>query len=137
MKIDDMRARAERDEQKDCAPGGQMITGRRSFKPTTAQRQLVKSLAALGGRHEDVAQQIGLRSAKTLRKHFRAELDRGGPEANSQVARTLFKMAISGEHPSATMFWLKCRAGWREVNEFGNAVAALPPFVVNIIRKPQ
>src|SRR5258706_14960820 len=97
--------------------------GRKKFEPTAAQRQLVKSLAALGNRHEDVAQQIGLRSAKTLRKYFRGELDRGAPEANSQVARTLFKMAISGEHPSATMFWLKCRAGWREVNQVGKAAA--------------
>jgi hypothetical protein len=113
------------------------MMGRTKFEPDPGQRQLVKSLAALGGRHEDIAQQIGLRSPKTLRKHFRGELDRGAAEANSQVARTLFKMATSGEYPGATMFWLKCRAGWREVNEFGHATASLPAFVVTVGKKPK
>jgi len=53
------------------------MIGRKKFEPDPGQRELVKSLAALGGRHEDIAEQIGMRSAKTLRKHFRKELDRG------------------------------------------------------------
>jgi hypothetical protein len=108
------------------------MTGRTKFEPDPGQRQLVKSLAALGGKHEDISAQVGLRSPKTLRKHFRTELDRGAAEANSQVARTLFRMATSGDCPGATIFWLKCRAGWREVNEFGHAVASLPPFIVTL-----
>jgi hypothetical protein len=53
------------------------MMGRKKFEPDPGQRQLVKSLAAFGGRHEEIALQVGLRSAKTLRKHFREELDRG------------------------------------------------------------
>jgi hypothetical protein len=110
--------------------------GRKKFEPDPAQRQLVKSLAALGGRHEEIAAQVGLRSAKTLRKHFRTELDRGAAEANSQVARAMFRMAVSGDHPSATIFWLKCRAGWRETNEFGHATGSPPAFVVSQAKDP-
>ena len=111
--------------------------GRKTFEPTTAQRLLVKSLAALGGKHEDIAPQVGLRSAKTLRKCFRTELDRGAAEANAQVARTLFRMATSGNVPGATMFWLKCQAGWREGGEFGRAATPLPAFVVTLGKKPK
>jgi hypothetical protein len=35
-------------------------------------------------------------------------------EANCDVALSLFDMATSGGNASAAMFWMKCRAGWRE-----------------------
>ena len=84
------------------------------LQPTDDQRKLVKSLAATGTKQCDIAQLVGIRSPKTLRKYFRDELDRGALEANSNVARTLYQMATSGKYVAATMFWLKCRAGWRE-----------------------
>ena len=43
---------------------------RPKFKPTDANRTTVRSLAAYGTKHEEIAKIIGLRSAKTLRKHF-------------------------------------------------------------------
>ncbi len=52
--------------------------------------------------------------AKTLRKHFRAELDRGTVEANAKVAQSLFQMATQGKNVAAAIFWMKARAGWRE-----------------------
>ena len=76
--------------------------------------------------------QVGLRSAKTLRKHFHDELDRGAAEANSQVRRTFYKMATSGECPAATIFWLKCRDGWREGGEFRHVAAPIPEFIVTV-----
>src|SRR5262249_52278404 len=45
--------------------------------PSDEQRRLVKSLAAVGVPHQENARQIGICSPKTLRKHFREELDRG------------------------------------------------------------
>ena len=44
---------------------------RPSFKATAEQRKLVKSLAAVGLRQEQICAMVGLRSPKTLRKHFR------------------------------------------------------------------
>ena len=40
----------------------------------------------------------------------------GSVKANSSVAQSLYKMATSGKCPASTMFWLKCRAGWRETS---------------------
>ena len=50
---------------------------------------------------------------KTLRKHYRDELDMGETKANAQIAGFLFNAAKSG-NVSAQIFWLKIRARWRE-----------------------
>jgi hypothetical protein len=101
------------------------------FTPTEEQRRLVKSLSACGVQHEQIGRRIDIRSAKTLRKHFREELDAGALEANTSVVQTLYKMATSGKHPMATMFWLKCRAGWRESRTLEPIPVSLPPFIVS------
>ena len=103
---------------------------RPQFIPTNEQRGLVKSMAAMGIQHEHIAWKIGVRSPKTLRKHFREELDLGATEANYKVAKTLFQMATSGEHPAATIFWVKTRNGFREHPPLGGASAVPPPFIV-------
>ena len=51
--------------------------------------------------------------AKTLRKHYRDELDLGETKANAQIAGFLFNAAKSG-NVTAQIFWLKTRARWRE-----------------------
>jgi hypothetical protein len=51
---------------------------------------------------------VGLRSPKTLRKHFRAELNAGLAEATWAVARVAYEMANSGRYPQMTIFWDKC-----------------------------
>ena len=53
---------------------------------------------------------------KTLRKHYRDELDTGHIKANSKVAENLYRKAL-GEGPqsvTAAIFWLKTRAQWKE-----------------------
>lgn len=54
--------------------------------------------------------------AKTLRKHFAEELATGHTEANAKVAASLFKKATGDGQGSvvAAIFWLKCRAGWKD-----------------------
>jgi hypothetical protein len=59
---------------------------------------------------------IGI-SVPTLEKYYREELDTGLDIANAKVAETLFEMATSGKVPSATYFWLKTRAKWRETDK--------------------
>jgi hypothetical protein len=58
---------------------------RPKLNPTPDQRNQVKSFAAFGIAHEDIAKVIGIKSPKTLRKHFRQELDLGAIEANGRV----------------------------------------------------
>jgi hypothetical protein len=66
------------------------------FAVSDEQRRLVRSMAAMGTRHEQIAQLIGCRSPKTLRRHFRIELDRGSIEANYQIATALHRKAREG-----------------------------------------
>ncbi|MGG5819088.1 hypothetical protein [Falsiroseomonas sp. HW251] len=66
--------------------------------------------------------------AKTLRKHFRAELDRGGTEATTKVAQSLFRMATEGNNVAAAIFWMKGRAGWSERQRVDHGFNA--PFAV-------
>lgn len=86
-----------------------------SFKPTEQQRKQVEAMAAYGVPGADIARVMGI-GLTTLKKYFRDELDLGHVRANAAVAETCFKMAVSGKVPAATFFWMKTRAGWREVN---------------------
>ena len=52
---------------------------------------------------------------KTLRKHFRRELDTAKVRANAQIGGTLFNKAVNGD-TSAAIFWAKTQMGWKETN---------------------
>jgi hypothetical protein len=89
--------------------------GRPPYEPTDKDRATVKTMAAFGVPEYDIAKVLGI-SDRTLRKYFWRELEVGHIEANSQVAASLFKVA-TGAGPQAVqaqMFWLRCRAGWRD-----------------------
>jgi len=90
----------------------------------------VKVLSSYGIRQADIGTEVGLRSPKTLRKHFRDELDCGRIEANIKVRKTLYAMATSGEHVSATIYWLSRQAGWKSKGAGETRPAAIPDFVV-------
>jgi hypothetical protein len=102
---------------------------RPKLNPSEEQRKRVKSLSAVGIPQEEIARQIGIRSPKTLRKHFRHELDRGAMEANASVAGALYNKAIAGD-TAAMKFWLLCRGGWRPGPSFESRATQPPPFVV-------
>jgi len=79
---------------------------RPSFKPTVEKQKMVKSMAAIGLTHDQMATAIGIRSPKTLRKHFRNPLNAGNAEAIAKVTSVAYEMAQSGKYPSMTRFWL-------------------------------
>jgi hypothetical protein len=81
------------------------------FKPTKDQRKLVQSLAAIGVRQEHISAAIGIRSPKTLRKHFRKDIAKGDAEATATVMATAYSMATSGNFPGMTRFWLSTVGG--------------------------
>lgn len=41
----------------------------------------------------------------------------GKEQLNEMVINSAFEQAVSGKVPAMTMFWLKCRAGWKENNQ--------------------
>ena len=86
--------------------------GRRAHRPDPSQRRQVEALAAYGIPEADISGVVGI-DPKTLRKHYREELDLGETKANAQVAGFLFNAAKNG-NVTAQIFWLKTRARWRE-----------------------
>ncbi len=87
-----------------------------AFLPSEEQRRTVKAMAGLGVPHEGIAVLLDI-DAKTLRKYFHPELERGSVEATAKVAQSLFQLATTGKNVAAAIFWMKARAGWREKHE--------------------
>ncbi|MEZ2352114.1 hypothetical protein [Caballeronia sp. RCC_10] len=91
---------------------------RSAFTPAAAQRQLVLKLAACGTSVAEICALVtGARgrpvTEETLRRHFAQELTEGAVRANSNVAQSLYNKATGGD-TIAAIFWLKCRAHWKE-----------------------
>ena len=97
-------------------------------KPTADQRSMVESLSGFGIPQEHIAGKIDI-DLKTLRKHYRKELDGGVTKANSQVAQSLYKKAVELGDTTAMIFWLKTRARWSETQkvELSNPDGTLKP----------
>jgi predicted transcriptional regulator len=88
---------------------------RPAHKPDASVRRQVEAMAGYGVPEADIAGVVGV-SPKTLRKHYRGELDHGHVKANAKVAENLYRKATGEgrEAVIAAIFWLKTRAGWKE-----------------------
>jgi hypothetical protein len=111
--------------------------GRVAHKPDPSLQRQVEAMAGFGVPEIDIAGVIGI-DPKTLRKHYRAELDHGHVKANVRVAENLYRKATGEGRESviAAIFWLKTRAGWREtsVHEIGGSRNLPPLNVERIVR---
>lgn len=102
---------------------------RPAHQPTEATRATVEALAGVAGlRQAEIAAHIGV-SEKTLRRHYRGELDRATVTAVAKVAESLFQKAIAGD-TTAMIFWLKARAGWSDKPAADSGDDAPPPTKV-------
>jgi hypothetical protein len=84
-------------------------------KSTEADRRSVEAMAGYGIPEDDIARVIGI-SSPALSELYRDELDLGHVKANTAVAQNLFKIA-TGSGPgaaTASIFWLRMRAGWSD-----------------------
>lgn len=70
--------------------------GRPKWKPTAAERQKIRSLAAMRQSPKAIARMFGV-SVPTLRKHCADELANAANEADSAVMLALFKSAIGSD----------------------------------------
>ena len=102
--------------------------GRRAHQPDPGLRRQVEAMAAYGIPEDDIARVVTI-DPKTLRKHYRDELDMGATKANAQVAGFLFNSARNG-NVTAQIFWLKTRASWKEAPSEHRHVAAVGTFDV-------
>jgi hypothetical protein len=89
--------------------------GRRAHTPDAFHRRQVEAMAGYGVPEEGIARVLAV-DAKTLRKHYREELDTGHFKATAKVAESLFRKATGdgAQSVTAAIFWLKTRGGWRE-----------------------
>ena len=101
---------------------------RKAHQPDPAQRRQVETLAAYGIPEAEIARVVSI-DPKTLRKHYREELDLATTKANAQVAGFLFNSARKG-NVTAQIFWLKTRACWKETPLEHRHIGALGTFDV-------
>ena len=89
--------------------------GRRAHRPDPAGRRQVEAMAGYGIPEADIATVLEI-DPKTLRKHYRKELDKGHIKSTAKVAENLYRKATGDgrEAVIAAIFWLKTRAGWKE-----------------------
>jgi hypothetical protein len=80
-------------------------------EPTQETRRIVEEAAGFGLPQAQVGLLVGV-SEKTLRLHYRAELDHGMASANAAVARSLFQAATVEKNVTAMIFWCKTRLRW-------------------------
>lgn len=86
-----------------------------SHQPTPETRAKVAALSSFGITQVQAAAYIGI-STCTLTKYYRDELDRALVDKTVAVANALFRNAVERNNVTAQIFFLKTRAGWREVD---------------------
>jgi hypothetical protein len=101
--------------------------------PTDASKELVAQHATVGNPQAIIAQILGI-DDKTLRKHYREELDLAGAKATADIGGTLFNKAKGGD-TAAMIFWMKTRAGWSETNRLDHTSTdgTMTPTVIRIM----
>ena len=92
------------------------MAGRPTYQPTPEARRQVETMAGFGIHQTEIARLLSI-DAKTLRLHFRDELDTGMTQANMRVAQALYKNAVQNENVAAQIWWTKARMGWKEATD--------------------
>ena len=91
------------------------VGGRPPYKPNEEHRKMVEAMSSVGVPQDEICMVLDI-DPKTLRKHFREELDKAEIKANAKVAANLFRQATKDDFKAtpAAIFWSKTRMGWKE-----------------------
>ena len=82
-----------------------------TYKPTDDDYSKVEEMVTIGLDQHTIAKVMGISNA-TLNKYYAHNLAVGKEKRTARVAGVAYEMAVSGESPSMTTFWLKTQAGW-------------------------
>ena len=85
----------------------------------------IQTMAGLGMTSEQMAAVLGVsKSTFDRRQADQTEVSeavlKGRALTSMTVRQTAYQMAVSGESPALTIFWLKCREQWKEPREEQN-----------------
>ncbi len=110
--------------------GARPGAGRDPFVPTETERKQVEALSGYGLPLDQIAVLVrkGI-NVDTLRTHFAEELISGKAKANSQVGRTLFQKATSGD-TTAMIWWSKTQMKWSETQKVEHSGVDGAPIAV-------
>ncbi len=99
--------------QQSKAAGGKKSRIKRGqkYKPSDDDYSKVEEMVTIGLDQHTIAKVMGISNA-TLTKYFAQNLLVGKDKRTARVAGVAYEMAVSGESPSMTTFWLKTQAGW-------------------------
>jgi len=112
---------------------------RNPHEPSAQTRAEVSALKSFGVAQSDIANYIGV-DDKTLRKHYREELDNAQTKADANVAKFLYNAACGkaldagasyADCVRAAMFWAKTRMKWRETDN--DAQGNGNPITINVV----
>ena len=103
------------------------------YKPTEKDRNLVKNLSAAGISQPAIMLCLDnpCKSEKTFRLHFRKEMDLA-PTMVTGVAMSKLFEAITRNEAWAICFWLKCKAGFQEIQKIQHSGPGGGPMEVNV-----
>ena len=87
--------------------GGEQPT---EHKPTIHNRSKVIEFVCAGFKQKDIAMYFDL-DEKTLRKHYRNELDKSNMMRTGKLGKNLYLDALAGDKASRE-FWLKTQGRW-------------------------
>ena len=83
----------------------------RKYRPTDDDYKKVAEMVSIGLDQHTIAKIMGISSA-TLTKYYKTHMEVARDSRTARVAGVAYEMAVSGEHPSMTTFYLKTQAGW-------------------------
>src|SRR3954447_26375415 len=114
--------------------GGRRTMARPSLRPKQGQRKLVKRLSAFGLPQQQICAWVGMRSPKTLRKHFHEELKQ---RATAEVVelRAAYKTGPSGRYLSIKIVLCASARGSEARNNSGRKKVAC--LLASLLRNPR
>lgn len=96
--------------------------------PTPEKRAMVSRYSMVGTTQEIISDIMDIDS-KTLRKHYRKELDQSTAKAVAQIGGALYTKAMAGDN-ALMIFFLKTRGGWRETDKTED-IGEAKPMTIN------
>lgn len=83
----------------------------KKYNPTDDDYMKVEEMVSIGLDQHTIAKIMGISNA-TLTKYFKATMEVARDKRTARVAGVAYEMAVSGQSPSMTAFYLKTQAGW-------------------------